>query len=57
MLLDLRRGRLAEQVKDELVLTIRELPEHLRRSVTWDRGKEMAEYLAFTIDTGVQVYC
>jgi len=56
MLLDLRKGRLAEQVKDALVLKIRELPEQLRRSLTWDRGKEMAEHLAFTIDTGVQVY-
>lgn len=56
MLLDLRKGRLAEQVKDALVLKIRELPEQLRRSLTWDRGKEMAEHIAFTIDTGVQVY-
>ena len=56
MLLDLRKGRLAEQVKDALVLKIRELPEQLRRSLTWDRGKEMAEHVAFTIDTGVQVY-
>ena len=56
MLLDLRQGRLAEQVKDALVLKIRELPEQLRRSLTWDRGKEMAEHIAFTIDTGVQVY-
>ena len=56
MLLDLRKGRLAKQVKDALVLKIRELPEQLRRSLTWDRGKEMAEHLAFTIDTGVQVY-
>jgi IS30 family transposase len=56
MLLDLRKGRLAEQVKDALVLKIHELPEQLRRSLTWDRGKEMAEHVAFTIDTGVQVY-
>jgi len=56
MLLNLSKGRLAEQVKDALVLKIRELPEQLRRSLTWDRGKEMAEHVQFTIDTGVQVY-
>jgi IS30 family transposase len=56
MLLDLSKGRLAEQVKDALVLKIRELPEQLRRSLTWDRGKEMAEHVQFTIETDVQVY-
>ena len=29
---------------------------HLRRSLTWDRGKEMGEHVRFTLDTGVQVY-
>jgi len=35
---------------------ILDLPQQLRRSVTWDQGKEMAEHLRFTVDTGVQVY-
>jgi IS30 family transposase len=32
------------------------LPKRLRRSVTWDRGKEMAEHVRFTADTGIPVY-
>jgi len=56
MLVNLRAGRLAEHVKDALAVTIRALPDHLRRSLTWDRGKEMAEHVRFTLDTGVQVY-
>ena len=56
MLLNLRKGRLAEHVRDALVDRIGELPEQLRRSLTWDRGKEMGEHVRFTIDTGVQVY-
>ena len=39
-----------------LAATIQTLPEQLRRTLTWDRGNEMAEHVRFTLDTGVQVY-
>ena len=32
------------------------LAQQLRRSLTWDHGREMAEHLQFTIDSGVQVF-
>src|SRR6266404_883180 len=35
---------------------VRELPAELRRSLTWDRGKEMADHKEFTFATNVQVY-
>ncbi len=35
---------------------VRKLPAFLRRSLTWDRGLEMAKHKSFTVDTKVQVY-
>src|SRR5258707_2515483 len=32
------------------------LPANLRRSLTWDRGHEMAKHKSFTVDTNVKVY-
>lgn len=43
-------------VTQALAQKIRELPKELRRSLTWDRGPEMAAHRAFTVATDVQVY-
>ncbi|SRR6266851_3198130 len=49
-------GQSAETVRDALGRSIGSLPSQLRRSLTWDQGKEMLEHLQFTVDSGVQVY-
>jgi len=56
MLLFLPNGCGAQQVEEALAKKIQELPTHLRRSLTWDQGGEMALHAKFTIDTGVDVY-
>ena len=39
-----------------LTRRIRKLPKQLRRSLTWDRGKEMASHKDFSLATDVKVY-
>ena len=48
--------RTSAEVTAALTAKIQELPVALKRSLTWDQGKEMALHAQFTIDTGVQVY-
>ncbi|WP_030211129.1 IS30 family transposase [Streptomyces sp. NRRL S-87] len=56
MLLHLPDGRSAEHVRDALVTTVKTLPGHLVRSLTWDQGSEMAAHVSFTLATDVPVY-
>ena len=56
LLVRLPDGRRAEEVKTALIPAIRRLPVGLRRSLTWDQGKEMGEHVRFTVATGVQIY-
>lgn len=56
MLVALPDGRTAERVRPALARRIRTLPVELRRTLTWDRGKELAQHVRFTVDTGMQVY-
>src|SRR5467141_2545255 len=49
-------GKDTASVVSALSKQVRKLPAELRRSLTWDRGKEMADHKNFTIATDVQVY-
>ena len=43
-------------MKNALATTISTLPEQLLRSLTWDRGKELSQHAAFTVETGLPVF-
>jgi IS30 family transposase len=49
-------GRDTESVVSALAKHVRKLPAELRRSLTWDRGLEMAQHKDFTVATDVKVY-
>jgi IS30 family transposase len=50
------RGKDTVSVVTALSKQVRKLPSELRRSLTWDRGMEMAHHKRFTVATDVQVY-
>ena len=45
-----------ETVVNALIKNARKLPQELYKSLTWDRGKEMAGHKRFTLATDIQVY-
>ena len=46
----------AESVAEAMIREMRDLPEHLRQSLTWDRGSEMARYDKIQLDLEMPVY-
>ncbi len=56
LLLHLPDGRGAPDVRHALAEALRALPDQLPCTLTWDKGKEIAEHGCFTIETGVAVY-
>ncbi|WP_070358698.1 IS30 family transposase [Duganella sp. HH105] len=49
-------GKDTETVVNALIENARRLPHELYKSLTWDRGKEMAAHKRFTLATDIQVY-
>jgi IS30 family transposase len=49
-------GRDTQTVVDALIKNARKLPQELYKSLTWDRGKELAAHKRFTMATDIQVY-
>ncbi len=50
------RNRDSRSVVSALIEQARSLPDQLLKTLTWDRGKEMAEHKRFTLETDVAVY-
>ena len=46
----------AEAMTAALIKAMATVPEQLRQSLTWDRGKELAGHVQFTMATGTKVF-
>jgi IS30 family transposase len=49
-------GKDSQTVVDALIRQARQLPSELYKSLTWDRGSELAEHQRFTMATDIAVY-
>ena len=46
----------AIDLRATLTPMIASLPEQIRRTLTWDQGKEMAQHAQIAIDAGIDIY-
>ena len=46
----------SETVTNALIKNARKLPQEIYKSLTWDRGSEMADHKRFTLATDIKVY-
>ena len=56
ILLHLPGPHTADEVADAMIREMGKLPEHLRRSVTWDRGTELAQYERIQLALGTKLF-
>lgn len=56
ILLHLPGRHTADVVADAMIREMSKLPDHLRRSITWDRGSEMADYARIQLELKAPVF-
>src|SRR5680860_839368 len=56
MLVHLPEGHGAVAVRDGLLTSIQTLPEHLRKSLTWDQGTELAQHRQIALASKMAIY-
>lgn len=56
ILIPLKKGRSALEVRKAFAKAAKRLPQEMRLSMTYDQGREMAEHRLFTKETQMQVY-
>ena len=56
ILLHLPERHTADEVEAEMIRVMTGLPERLRKTLTWDRGGEMANHAKITDATGLKIY-
>jgi IS30 family transposase len=56
MLLHLPHGYSAPAVAEAMIAKMADLPDQLRRSLTWDQGTEMADHVKIAKATGLKIY-
>jgi IS30 family transposase len=49
-------SRDTQTVVNTLIKQVRKLPDELYKSLTWDRGKELADHKRFSMETNIDVY-
>jgi IS30 family transposase len=56
LLLHLPNDHSAPEVRDAIIAAMTDLPTHLRRSLTWDQGIELAHHVQISIATNLAIY-
>lgn len=56
LLLHLPHGRGVEHVTAALSARLKTLPDELRKSLTWDQGKELSQHAKVSVDADIDIY-
>jgi IS30 family transposase len=56
LIVPLGKGKDAASVRIAYAKALQTIPDELKKTLTYDQGKEMSQHKQFTIDTGVKVY-